>query len=229
MTRFREGTVDADCWRGIVDGNEYNLPDTIPASWVIVDIGTHVGSFVQACWNRGARNIWSYEADFNNHAVARENVGHLEGVNLYHYAVGRSDKRAQPTAHFGGYVPFFDGRINTGGGTALSAEGTVVSCIPFDDVIPFLKIDLLKIDCEGSEWPILFTSNLRRVRRIVGEYHSLPSKIERSQGLDFPCTPASLEKFLRHQGFQTVDVQPYNKLHAQMHEGQRIGLFSASR
>lgn len=229
MTRFREGTVDADCWNGIVNGNEYNLPESIPADWVIVDIGTHVGSFVQACWNRGARNIFSFEADFNNHVVAKENVGHLEGVHLVHSAVGRSDERAQDIVRFGGYVPFFDGRVNTGGGNALSGEGTPVSCIPFDNIMPSLQIDLLKIDCEGSEWPIFYTSDLSRVHRIVGEYHSLPFDIEDALGLPYMCGRFDLATFLRRSGFANVEVQPPNELHAQMHNGQQIGLFSASR
>ncbi|MHB8590776.1 MAG: FkbM family methyltransferase [Vulcanimicrobiaceae bacterium] len=231
MTHFREGTVDADCWRGIVEQNEYNLPEALDPDALIVDIGTHVGSFVQACWNRGARNIVSFEADWENYAVAWDNVGnlHLEGVRLLYSAVGRSDEKFEPCVRFGGYVPFFDGRVNTGGGDVFAKAGREVMCTRFDDIRRGRSISLLKIDCEGSEWPILYTSDLSRVQRIVGEYHSIPPEVEQSLCLPNPCTPASLAFFLRRSGFSTVDVQPANELHAQMHNGQRIGLFSASR
>lgn len=226
---FRDGTVDADCWRSIVDGNEYNLPDTIPEDWFVVDIGTHVGSFAQACWNRGARNILSYEASWENYEVAAQNVGHLEGVTLVNHAVGRSDKLFEPTVRFGGYVPFFDGRTNTGGGDVFSRDGEKVPCVRFDDIMPSLQIDLLKIDCEGSEWPILYTSDLSRVHRIVGEYHSIPWEVEKTLALRYESNRFGLTEFLHDQGFKSVEVQPHSALHAQMHNGQRIGLFSASR
>lgn len=229
MTHFREGTVDADCWRGIVEGNEYNLPDTLDPDALIVDIGTHVGSFVQACWNRGARNIRSYEASYENYSYAVINVGELPGVILQNAAVGRSDALYEPVVHFGGYVPFFDGRTNTGGGDVFSRDGVKVPCVRFDDIMPGQEISLLKIDCEGSEWPILYTSDLSRVQRIVGEYHSIPSNVESSLHLSWPSTAEALHDFLYDRGFTEVEVQPYNKLHAQMHNGQRIGLFKASR
>lgn len=233
---FRPGTVDEDCWRGIVEGNEYNLPDTLPVEALIVDIGTHVGSFVQAAWNRGARNIFSYEADPSNFAVAVENVGHLAGVTLVNAAVGRSDHRAQPSVTFTGHVPFFDGRINTGGGSIFGDAkpgSAMVSCVAFDSIAPGHIIDLLKIDCEGSEWPILMRSDLSRVQRICGEYHSLPAETMEALGLPIfewyrGGAPELLRLILRND-FKSIDVQPPNQLHAQMHGGQQIGLFSASR
>ena len=40
------------------------------------------------------------------------------------------------------------------------------------------RIDVLKIDCEGAEFPILLTSRLLdRIDRIVGEYHELRAQL----------------------------------------------------
>lgn len=229
---FRPGTVDRDCWNGIVGGNEYNLPDRLPTHDLIVDIGTHVGSFVQACWNRGARNILSIEADPDNYAIAQENVGNLEGVILMHGAVGRNDERWQPFVYFGGYERFFDGRVNTGAGNtfAKSDDGVKVPCWPFDTILPSHDISLLKIDCEGSEWPILYTSQMmHRVKRICGEYHSVSPAIEADLDLPYLCSEGGLQNFLCDHGFSYVEVQPFNEMHAQYNNGQKIGLFFASR
>lgn len=229
---FRDGTTDADCWKGIVEGNEYNLPDTLPADGLVVDIGAHIGSFVQACWNRGARNIIAFEANPTNWEMAFSNVGSLPGVTVIHKAVGRSDDRFQEHVLIADYERFFDGRINTGSGTLFPRNGTPttkVRCARFHDIMPYTDIELLKVDCEGSEWPILYTSNLMRVKRIVGEYHSIPPEHERALGLPYQCNAAGLYQFLRHAGFRDIDVQPYNQTHAQFHDGQKIGLFSAHR
>ena len=50
----------------------------------------------------------------------------------------------------------------------------------FDDVIDEVarqgrrRVDLVKIDCEGAEFPILLTSQrLGDIDRIIGEYHEL--------------------------------------------------------
>jgi hypothetical protein len=64
--------------------------------------------------------------------------------------------------------------LDTGRGQSVRAE-------PLDDVIRAIarggrRIDLLKIDCEGSEYPILLTSRrLHRVDRIIGEFHNFAS------------------------------------------------------
>lgn len=235
MPKFREGTTDADCWRGIVEGNEYSLPDTLDPYARIIDIGMHVGSFVQAAYNRGARRILAFEADKANYALAYENVGHLDGATLINMAVGRSDNKAQERVLFSGYTPFFDGRTNTGGGHVFAKPEnpyqieSMIGCIPFDRIAPSEPCAILKIDCEGSEWPILYTSQtLHRVQRIVGEYHYLPEDVTAELGLKYPCDAQGLELFLRARGFSTVTVQPYNETHYRVH-GQKIGLFEACR
>lgn len=230
--RFREGTTDLDCWRGIVEQNEYNLPEDM-RGWRVIDIGTHIGSFTKAAHDRGCRDILAFEASPDNYEVAFENVGKLPGVILVNRAVGRSDARRTDTVRFGGFVPFFDGRTNTGGGDVFAAEGEEgieVPCTALDDILSVGQVDLMKIDCEGSEWPILYTSALLdRVQRICGEYHSLPNHVEDALDLPWLCDERYLATFLSAQYFRNIEVQPPNQLHAQHHQGQRIGLFFASR
>lgn len=80
MSEFRARSIDRDVWESVVLADEYGLPEALAASATVVDIGVHIGSFVRACWNRGARNITGYEVDTQNYAIARRNVGHLDGV-----------------------------------------------------------------------------------------------------------------------------------------------------
>ena len=82
--------------------------------------------------------------------------------------------------------------------------------MPFDEVVDAIsdrgrrRIDLVKIDCEGAEFPILLTSKLlSRLDRIVGEYHelraSLPAHV-RVPGCD-QFTVEVLAETLQRSGF----------------------------
>jgi hypothetical protein len=50
--------------------------------------------------------------------------------------------------------------------------------VPLDEVLGrFACVKLLKLDCKGSEYPILLTSTqLPKVERIVGEYHEIHAR-----------------------------------------------------
>ncbi len=84
----------------------------------------------------------------------------------------------------------------------------------------------MKVDCEGSEFPILLTSRLlARVERIVGEYHEIPQEQmellpegTRVDGVD-SYSIETLAARLRAAGFH-VSVRPVSS---------RRGIFDAVR
>jgi hypothetical protein len=169
-----------------------------------------------------------------NYALARHNVGHLEGVELHDVAIDRSDDRFTGAVRFGGYTPRDHGGVNTGSGDIFGGEaGVAAAALRFDDV-PGRRdgeappvIDLLKLDCEGAEWPILYTArSLDRVRAIVGEYHTLPGEVEARLGLARPCTPDALRAFLAEAGFAEVEVGAPDGVH---HGVYQCGKFRATR
>jgi hypothetical protein len=98
---------------------------------------------------------WHYEA-------ACANLDGLRGgVLLYDYAVVRSDEAGRKPVHY-------DGKWNTFGN-----EGPIVKAVSLDEIVDAARsIRFLKIDCEGSEWPILYTcTKLDQIQEIAGEYH----------------------------------------------------------
>lgn len=73
-----------------------------------------------------------------------------------------------------------------------------VRCISAAEVAPGMPIDLLKMDCEGSEWSILEdTSLLRRTRDFCMEYH-----------LDGSRSLADLEELIRSADHRLLKVSP---------------------
>ena len=103
----------------------------------------------------------------------------------------------------------------------------MIAARAFDDLIAAAVADgrrvrLVKLDCEGSEWPILFTSRmLHLVDSICGEYHWVDAAGPFAVAGHPQFTPAVLERFLSEQGFR-VRTRPMTK-------DPRAGLFFAER
>src|SRR5204862_2848674 len=81
------GTWDKESYESGCEQNEYLLPLYFHSEDVIVDVGGHIGSFAKACYFRGSRRIFCFEADREYAALARENLRGLPGVKVFHRAV----------------------------------------------------------------------------------------------------------------------------------------------
>lgn len=178
---FRPGTEDEANFRAVIIHNEYRLPTQLPPNSLVLDIGVHCGSFVCKAIQCGAVFVDGYEPEVRNFEAALYNLADYwtaGRVRVQLAAIWRSDGKGPETLTF---CPSED-RHCTGGGNVLwgNPEGQKVATIPLDNVLTRLsqdgkrRVHLMKIDCEGSEWPILLTSNkLHLVDRIVGEYHEI--------------------------------------------------------
>jgi FkbM family methyltransferase len=174
---LRPGTNDDVIYNSVVTQNEYRLPQQLPPGAIVIDIGVHIGAFSYLALTRGAAMVYGFEPEASNLSRARENLAPFgDRVQLFNRAIWRSDVPASPQ-HFWASTD----RANTGGGTLIwDTDGPLVDAVPFDEVVDTItgdgggRIDLVKIDCEGAEFPILLSSaRLGRIDRIVGEYHEL--------------------------------------------------------
>ena len=170
---LRPRTIDRRIFRHVVIQNEYRLPPRFEPDDVLLDIGAHVGSFALAALRRGAGMVHCHEADPDNFRLLQRHLRpYRDRVTLSAHAVWRSDLPATD-------VPFYNPTPrNTGaGGVAADGHGLRVPARAFDEVIAEAtrdgrRVRLAKLDCEGSEWPILLTSRiLHLVDSLCGEYH----------------------------------------------------------
>lgn len=175
----------AGCIREIVENDEYRLSMFRGLSGVIIDIGANCGvaSTILAKQNPGA-HIYAFEPHPPTFRLLLQNLwlNGLTNVIPMGLAVGGNLRwRASLCLH-----PEF-----SGGHTACSRpqdferyqQKTVtaidVPCVPFDAFIEshaIGRVELLKIDCEGSEFEILLQSQHVKnglVQNIVGEFHDL--------------------------------------------------------
>jgi FkbM family methyltransferase len=185
---FRNGTLDRAIFNGVVVFNEYRLPDSFAPGDIVIDVGAHIGSFAQAVLSRGCRKVYCIEADRSNFEIAAQYLRpSIENgtVQLVRGAAWRSDRNTDEL-YFDGYHPFpksftgMEGILNTGNGSVVWGRGEPVAKAAFDEIVDLVtnhgehRVRLLKLDCEGAEWPILLTSQrLGLIDEICGEFHEI--------------------------------------------------------
>jgi FkbM family methyltransferase len=238
MFTFRPGTCDYNVFCAVTQFNEYRLPEHFDRHDVILDVGAHIGSFAWARLQRGAGRVIAFEPELENYRLAGAHLaGFGDRVELHPLALWRSDCPETLLWHSGyRHEPH---EVNTGGGDVLFQLGPPavfpqsnqhrVNTISFDAVLGrFERIRLGKLDCEGSEWPVLLTSKLLdRVEALCGEYHEIGGEhnrqaipeVARVAGYERYTTVELIAFLQRH--FRRVEIQP--------HGGANLGLFWASR
>lgn len=250
--QFRPGTLDRAIFNGVVALNEYQLPEQFSPADIVLDIGAHIGAFAYAALTRGCQHVYAVEPDPTNFALATRHLQPFlsdNHVTLLHGAVWRSDPN-NDELRFDGYHPFpqscagMTGILNTGCGSVLWGVGEIVPKIAFDALLDQIteqgakRVRLLKLDCEGAEWPILLTSQrLHLVEEICGEFHELAGgqhEINEDRPYNQPLfqderfsrwTIENLAAFLTEAGFAVN----YRRHHRPNGAPEGLGLFFAKR
>ena len=250
--QFRRDTLDRAIFNHVVAFNEYELPASFLPGDVVVDVGAHIGSFAYAVVSRGCENVYCIEPDRGNVLLAAKTLkpyiekGH---VRLTCGAAWRSDPN-DDELYFDGYHFFpksytgMEGILNTGNGSVMWGTGEPVRKVAFDDIVDLVtehgekRIRLLKLDCEGAEWPILRTSRkLQRIDEICGEFHEIGGlflEISEDRPVKEPvfrpehaaaCTIDQLVRFLGDAGFAVT----YRRHRRPTGALEGLGLFFARR
>lgn len=175
------------CINEIVNNDEYLLKQFVSNEQLhIIDIGANCGiaTIILAKQNPNSI-IYTFEPDPNVFNVLKTNVelNNLKNVKLFNKGVCKKEDKTKYLCLHPSY---------TGGNTTCSSLSSCekyfntkikyfeVECISLDEIIEqnnISKINLLKIDCEGAEYEILYNSNYFKsgiVENMVGEFHDLP-------------------------------------------------------
>jgi len=138
--------------------------------------------------SRGCQDVTCIEPDRANFEIAAAHLkphtdsGH---VRLVRAAAWRSDRNTDEL-FIDGYqafpesFPSLQGIVNTGSGSVIWGGREPVPKLAFDEIVDLAtnhgekQVRLLKLDCEGAEWPILLTSQrLHLIDEICGEFHEI--------------------------------------------------------
>jgi FkbM family methyltransferase len=165
---LRHGTADVFTVAEVLARNEYAIPDEarrlLPERPRVVDLGANIGVFgIRALRDFAPAVITSVEADPYNASVLRRNAANVPmGVDWKVL-----EAFAAPTDE--GTVDFAAGHF------AESRSGAAGDhSVPTVDALALMNdADLVKIDIEGAEWPILEDQRLSATNAavVVLEYH----------------------------------------------------------
>ena len=159
-------SMDVNIISDVLGGNEYDLEQLrLPPHATIVDLGGNIGTFAMEMHRLfPTADIISYEPYPANCEMFTMNAPYAMLVQKA--ASGKTGAvQLEDTSNYVGL------RVVEKGGIKVEAES-------LDDILKdFVKVDLLKIDIEGSEYEVLnnaSTGTLKKVDRILMETHDVP-------------------------------------------------------
>jgi FkbM family methyltransferase len=178
-------------------------------AWNIIDIGAGIGEYaLDAATAQPNGRVFAFEPYPESFALMQENLrlNGISNVQTFNEAIGAEAGELILDLTSGEPLQFqsrLEEAVNV-------KQSLLVKSLSLTDALTKFELDscdLLKLDCEGAEYSILFNTSqsvLERVQRIVMEYHD---------GL-VPHHHHELISFLHERGFQ-VETFP-NPVHAHL-------------
>ena len=175
----------------------------IEDGWTVVDIGGGIGDYTLFAASASPHGrVVAFEPFPESFALLQENVTANRAANVQAFAeaIWSQTGSLKIDSTLGEPGQF----ISRSADTPL-AQSTEVPSLSLVDAFARLEIaqcDLMKVDCEGAEYPILFNTPdevLKRVRRIVMEYHDGVTRY----------THRDMQQFLTSKGYSVRVVQNY--------------------
>jgi FkbM family methyltransferase len=199
---IRWGTQDLIAAQEVINENQYRLPEAFTREDLIIDVGAHIGCFALACLQRGAGRVICFEPERLNFDMLRRNMSPFKArASCHHKAVWRSNNWITVAKAKDGLTAMHHTLCGPGDWHSVDNVATT----RLDTILSeFQKVRLLKLDCEGSEKPILDACNsLANVEEVIGEIHyAMPAP-----GEDAP-TDVWLRAQLSELGFHYVEIVP---------------------
>ena len=153
----------------IIDGLELKEGD------VVIDIGAHIGMFsIFYAKNNPGVTFYAYEPCLNNYECLIKNLetNNITNIKAFNLAVTHDSRD----------VTINMSLDNTGSSSILTNNGNytnTVKSVTLNDIFKEIgkdKIKILKIDCEFSEYDILYTleeKNFKNIEYMMGEFHAM--------------------------------------------------------
>ena len=168
-----------NCAVDIVTGRSYPFPDWVPEPKVVLDIGGHVGEFsvvASIMWPKA--EVHCFEPNPKVQGILKENAVQY-GFRVHEAAV--SDQQGQVEYRISGFGAVANSIVDRPNQTGKSVT------VEAHDAKLFMgwKPDVIKLDCEGSEVPILTrirpTPYFKDVELIYIEFHTEGGRFEIDQ------------------------------------------------
>ena len=182
---------------------------TIQPHWMIIDIGAGLGDYsLYAAVTQPTSQVFSFEPYPESFVLMQKNLllNGTTNVQAFDQAIGAASGELILDLSSGEPLQF-QSQHKQAGPVEKSLSVSSLSLVDALSRLGLESCDLLKLDCEGAEYPILFGAPhpvLERIQRIVMEYHDDPNRYNH----------VDLTRFLKERGF-AVETFP-NPVHAHL-------------
>jgi FkbM family methyltransferase len=181
--KLRRLTTDEDFVHNILVNEEYNPAGyEISEADTVIDIGGNIGTFSLLAARRASKGrVFTFEPVSENYQLLLRNIRLNRISNIVPNKLAVLDERKKVTIYLNA--------SNTGCHSVFRSYGTnpahwfeVVDAVTLRDVLEENHIDrchFLKLDCEGSEYQIIYglpKEYFARIDRIAMEYHTTNSE-----------------------------------------------------
>jgi len=200
VKNVREGTKDFAACEEVITHDCYKLSEWKPKRYpkFIVDVGCQIGAFsLLASHIYPECSILAFEMMEENHQIALLNLKDQKNVKCFHGAVVGKNRPIgfrYNENNTGGHKTVYEGKDSYLGSSRFKADYESKSNLPSFNFPKIFsennidRIDLLKLDCEGSEYEIIphliETDLIKKVDNISIELHGRDQK-EYKITLDF--------------------------------------------
>ncbi|MFH1968259.1 MAG: FkbM family methyltransferase [bacterium] len=154
---------------------------------VIIDIGANIGVFSLFASQSKNIKVYAYEPMPENYDLLKENIAlnKLENnIFPFNSAIGGQKEKRKlflGDSPFPSFLSISDSPFNAFHGNhdqEKNQKYTEIDCVPLKDIFDknnIQKCDILKMDCEGAEFEILYNlpdEYFKRIKKIRMEYHN---------------------------------------------------------
>lgn len=190
--KVRAGTSDRNILNEVFIEDFYEKEFNVKRGDVVVDIGANIGAFTILAAGKKAGKVYSFEPFKQNYELLKQNVAlnSFTNVDAINKAVYNKEGEKKLILAGGG---------NFGGNsfakdhwqTKESENYETVKTISLNKFLTekrIQRIDILKIDCEGSEYEILFNASkktLSKIKKITMEFHNFKDNKDSTKLVEF--------------------------------------------
>ena len=138
----------------------------LPQGCNVLDIGGCFGGYSFLAHKQGAKKIYCFEPDINNYQMCLLNTANHNGTKCFNEALTSSDEKEMDF--------YLSQGINKGTHSTIITRGrerVKVKARNFEEVLDELKPEIIKMDCEGSEYDLLVKPLPDYVKKITIEIH----------------------------------------------------------
>jgi FkbM family methyltransferase len=171
----------------------------------IVDIGANKGYFSILAAKNNLNKIFSYEPISSTYKALEENIALNKLQNIKSFKIGVGGENGTKEFYFSEDKSIVSSSVFKTGNKVEK-----IQCISLQDVFTsnnITSIDVLKMDCEGSEFEIIYKADkdtLAKIKSLRMEYHDHNTDKTGLNNID------ALIKYLKNNNFELIKKESSN-------------------